>query len=353
MRKMQKSIVEGKQIFVGLEDSKRSWKICVRSERMIVHEVSMPAEFAVLHTYLRNRYPDCDIEVMYEAGFGGFWLHDALEAEGIRCVVTPPNKVTQEKVNKVKTDRVDARRLARNLESGDYVACHVPDRERREDRQISRTSQQIQKMIIATKNRIRKFLEFHGLDKGLPPGTWKSPQYYALQSLSLSYPLQVSLHAFLEVLEKLESIQKRLKADLKKLCEKDRYRQGVASKQSCPGVGWLSAIRFTLEWGDMTRFPSGKQFASFTGLTSSEYSTGETIHRGRITGQGTGFVRGWLIQCAWRAIRLDPALQVRFQTVWKNTGSKKKAIVAVARKIAVRLRAIELSGEPYCLAVVE
>lgn len=353
MRKMQKSIVEGKQIFVGLEDSKRSWRLCVRCEGMIVHEVSMPAEFAVLREYLGGRYPGCDIGVMYEAGFGGFWLHEALEAEGIRCVVTPPNKVTQEKVNKVKTDRVDARRLARNLESGDYVACHVPDRERREDRQVGRTSQQIQQTIIATKNRIRKFLEFHGLDKGLPSGTWKSPQYYALRSLSLSHSLRVSLEAFLALLAELESIQKRLHDELKQLCTKDRYRSSVRSKSSCPGVGWLSAIRFTLEWGDLHRFPSGKQFASFTGLTSSEYSTGETVRRGRITGQGTGFVRGWLIQCAWRAIRLDPALQARFQTVWKNSGSKKKAIVAVARKLAVRLRAIELNGEPYCEAVVQ
>lgn len=45
----------------------------------------------------------------------GGWLHDKLVGDGICCVVTPPNKVTQEKVNKVKTDRVDARRLARNL----------------------------------------------------------------------------------------------------------------------------------------------------------------------------------------------------------------------------------------------
>lgn len=352
MRKMQRSIVEGKRIFVGLEDSKRSWKVCVRSSGMIVHEVSMPAEFTTFHQYLCGRYPGCQIQVMYEAGFSGFWLHDALVAEGLECVVTPPNKVTQEKVNKVKTDRVDARRLARNLESGDYVACYVPDRERREDRQISRTSQQIQRTIIAAKNRIRKFLEFHGLDKGLPPGVWKSAQYQSLRSLSLSHPLQVSLDALLDLLDKLASIQKTLQAELKQLCEKDRYRVGVRSKQSCPGVGWLSAIRFTLEWGNLNRFSSGKKFASFTGLTSSEYSTGETIHRGRITCQGTGFVRGWLIQCAWRAIRLDPALQVRFQTVWKNSASKKKAIVAVARKLAIRMRAIELNGQPYCLAVV-
>jgi transposase len=122
----------------------------------------------------------------------------------------------------------------------------------------------------------------------------------------------------------------------------------VKAKSSCVGVGWLSAIRFTLEWGDMSRFAGGKQLASYTGLTSSEYSTGESVHRGHITHQGNGQVRAWLIQCAWKAIRQDGVLLSKYRRV-KGPGEerKKKAIVAVARKLAVRMRAVELSGQPY------
>lgn len=68
MRKMQEFIVKGKSIFIGLEDSKRTWKICVRCDGMIVHETSMPTEYNNLHSYLTRRYPDCKIQVMYEAG---------------------------------------------------------------------------------------------------------------------------------------------------------------------------------------------------------------------------------------------------------------------------------------------
>jgi transposase len=290
---------------------------------------------------------------MYEAGFGGFWLHDCLQADSIDCVVTPPNKVTQEKVNKVKTDRVDARRLAKNLENGDYVSCHVPDRELREDRQISRTLDQVQKQIKATKNRIRKFLDFHGLNDGFPAGRWKETHYQQLYNLKLSEPLQISLDSHLSILKVLKYQRDYLKKQLQALCQKARYRESVKSKRSSPGVGWLSAIRFTLEWGDLTRFPDGKRMASFTGLTSSEYSTGDRIHRGRITGQGSRQVRAWLIQCSWRAIKRDPVLLGKFNSVWKNSGSKKKAIVAVARKMAVRMRAIELAGQTYSLGVIE
>jgi transposase len=356
MRKMQDFIVKSNRIFIGLEDSKRTWKLCVRCDRMIVHETSMPAEYDNLRRYLKGRYPDCEIQVMYEAGFSGFWLHDLLEEDGIDCIVTPPNKVTQEKVNKVKTDKIDARRLAKNLENEDYTSCHIPDRELREDRQISRTMNQIQRIVVSTKNRIRKFLDFHGLNGDLPAGAWRSSHYKILRELTLSKPLQICLNGYLRVLDEACRVKSELELELRALCKKERYRKSVETKQSCPGVGWLSAIRFTLEWGDMTRFSTGKKIASFIGFTGSEYSTAEMIRRGHITKQGSGQVRAWLIQCAWRAIRIDQALQGKFKRVWRNSGSKKKAIVAVARKMAVRMRALEVSettGGTYCLGVIK
>lgn len=353
MSKVQDFIVKGKQIFVGLEDSKRTWKLCVRCEGLVIHETSMPAKYDDLRRYFQGRYPCCQITVMYEAGFGGFWLHDCLVSDGIACVVTPAHLVTQEKVSSVKTDRIDARRLARNLENGDYRCCHVPDRERREDRQISRALDQLQKDIVSTKNRIRRFLDFHGLNGDLAAGAWGSSQYRALKELKLSRSLQVCLDIYLRWLEELEGLRRELLGALKLLCEKGRYVKAVQSKQSCVGVGWLSAIRFTLEWGELSRFPCGKHLASYTGLTSREYSTGEAIRRGHITGHGNGQVRRWLVQCAWRAIGRDPALLAKFQAVCHNTGSKKKAIVAVARKLAVRMRAVELTGQPYCIGVIE
>ena len=169
----------------------------------------------------------------------------------------------------------------------------------------------------------------------------------------MSSTLRSCLDIYLKLLETLEELKSELKERLKSISEQGRYRESVRTKESCPGVGWLSAVRFTLEWGDLSRFPTGKHLASFTGLTCSEYSTGEKIHRGRITGQGSGMVRGWLIQCAWRAVSLDPILLDKFDRVWKNSESKKKAIVAVARKLAVWMRAIEVLKQPYVVGVIK
>jgi transposase len=353
MRRIQPYVLKDKQIFVGLEDSKRTWKLCVRSEGMMVHRTFMPADYDNLRSYLRNRYPGCRVKLIYEAGFAGFWLHDLLVADGFACVVTPAHRVTQPKVSRVKTDKSDSFRLALILENGDYSSCWVPDRELREDRQISRTLDQTIKDIKAAKNRIRRMLDYHGLNCGLPEGAWSDADYLRLDSLELGYALRVSVDAKLELLKHLLVTRERLKGELKRLSEKGRYRDSVKAKRSVPGIGWLSAIRLTLEWGDLSRFKTGKHLASFTGLTCSEYSSGESVRRGRITGQSSEAIRAWLIQCAWRAIRLDPVLLDKFRRVAINSGSRKKAIVAVARTLATRLRAVELTRMPYCIGLIE
>ena len=73
---LREYVLKDQDIFVGLEDSKKSWKICVRSGGIIVHETSMPAKYEILHNFFKNRFPGCKIKLIYEAGFKGFGLHD-------------------------------------------------------------------------------------------------------------------------------------------------------------------------------------------------------------------------------------------------------------------------------------
>ena len=352
MRKMVDSGAEDKRIYIGLEDSHKTYRLNVRQNGMEVHQTSMPASYAHLKGYFENRFSGCDIHVIYEAGFKGFELYDQLTADGIQCVVTPPNKVTEAKDNRVKTDTRDARRLAKNLENGDFVACHVPDRERREDREVSRALVQIGKELTRTKNRIRGLLRFHGLESWDSTSRWTDREYLQLRSLKLKHALEFALHQKLDLLDTLLAMRVRLIAELKLISQKERYQVGLKTKQSVPGIGWLTAIRLTLEWGDLSRFLDGKHLASFSGLTGSEFSTGQTIHKGHITGQSAEFIRSWLIECAWRAIRIDPILLEKYNAVRKSSGSAKKAIVAVARKMVVRMHAIETKGGKYQLGLI-
>ena len=323
---------------------------------MIVHETSMPAQYEVLRNYFHNNFPECQIQVIYEAGFGGFDLHDQLEADGWECVVTPPHTVTEEKCQRKKNDRTDCRRLAKNLENGDYHNCFVPDKLLREDRQVSRTCGQVQADITRVCNRIRRMLEFHGLDKGLSPGRWSGVAYTQLRqhlgNIELSDSLRFSFEVMFRELDQLRQLKKELLLQLRKLARSDRYKESVELLMSAPGIGILTAIRLALEWGDVNRFKRKEEFAGFLGLVPSDYSSGDQEHRGHITKQGNRSVRRWLVETAWVAIRHDPALLEKFRRVLRNCGSKKKAIVAVARKLALRLRKVLLSREPYAIGVL-
>ncbi len=353
--RVQEFVVKGKEVFVGLEDSKSTWKIAVRCERMLIHQVSMEAKYPALIGYFRNKFPECAIRLIYEAGFKGFNLHDRLAEDGIDCVVIPPHMVTEPKVNKVKTDKRDAKRLALVLENHDFKdSCHVPDKERREDRQVSRTLLAVQKDVVRNRNRIRKLLDFHGIEVPFDKNEWGRKEFQALRGLPLSEPVTIALNVLLTILEQLWDQQIVLRDYLRGLCKKERYSKAFEIARSLPGIGWFTAIRLILELGeDLSHFTNGKKIAGFVGLTSSEYSTGETERKGRITGMGSGFIRYCLIENSWVAIRKDQALLSKFSRVWRSSGSKKKAIVAVARVLIVRLRACIIAGTPYRIGVVQ
>jgi transposase len=357
MNNIMTYILKGQEIFIGLEDSKKTWKVCARSGKVVVHETSMPAEYDVLKGYFNNKFPECSITVMYEAGFRGFELHDQLKANGYGCIVTPPHTVTEEKCQRKKNDRVDCRRLAKNLESGDYHRCYPPDRKQREDRQISRLYEQVQRNITRESNRIRRTLEFHGLDREFPDGNWSRNQYRQtherLNNMDIAPSLKFTFNAYFDELLHLWELKKRVLKEIHALAKSEPYRYKVELLKSAPGIGVLTAIRLVLEWGDVSRFHRKEEFSSFLGLIPSDYSSGEQEHKGHITKQGNRQVCSWLIECTWRAIKYDPVLLDKFNRVVKSTGSKKKAIVAVARKLAIRLRSVLINGTPYTIGLVK
>lgn len=355
MRKMLDHIVEGKPVSVGMDVSKRKYCLNVRSEGMMVHQTMLPADYDVLGGYLRKNYPRCSVAVMYEAGFSGFGLHDYLVSEGVECVVTPPTSVLVEKVDKKKCDKRDAARLAKSLESGDYRACEVPDKERREDRLATRILEATTKDLAREKNRIRRLYDMYDLTGKQTAENWKAGDWLAAREKSKEDTMVgMSLRIHFEKIDLLLQQRRELRKLLCELSKKPRYSEAVDRLESTPGIGRMTAVRLVLEWGeDWSRFATAGKIAGYSGLVSSEYSTGDDQHRGHITGQSRGAIRSWLIQSAWTAIRHDPVLMEKFRRVAKSSGSKKKAIVAVARKMVIRMRAVMLSGKHYQKGLLE
>lgn len=352
MAKIDVVLVRDQEVFVGIDVSARSYAVAVRSGRQLVYRTTVPAQYAHLRA-LWVRLPGCRIHAVYEAGFSGFALHDELCADGIDACVTPPSKIPRTG-DKVKTDRLDAQKLAEHLEHGALRRCRVPSPQLRADREWSRYLQQLTQQQTRLKVQIKLRLAVHGLTPPLDQARRWSKAYRAqvLATVGVDGPVAVVLRDMMERLEDAERRCTQAKQALRQLARSETYRRSVELLASAPGIGWLTAIRLVLEWGDLRAFASGAAFASYLGLTPSEYSSADRTHRGAITRQGNGWVRTWLIEAAWRAITVDPALGARFRRLAPGHTHKNRAIVAVARTLALRLRACWLSDQTYVLGVV-
>jgi transposase len=103
-----------------------------------------------------------------------------------------------------------------------------------------------------------------------------------------------------------------------------------------PGVGPNTALAFVLTIGDVSRFPRGKQVASYLGLIPREESSGGRQKLGAITKQGNRMLRSLLVEAAQNTVRYDPQFRREYL---HRCHQKPKAVakVAAARKLAVRL----------------
>lgn len=339
------------KVFIGLEDSKRSWKLSIltQTER---RQMAMVSDINKLLATLNNHYGSAkeNVYIIYEAGPRGFTLCRQLRAAGFWCDVVPPHRVPQDKISKIKTDRRDAYILAELARSCPNSICEVVDEEREQDRLLSRVLEKLKVGTTALKNGVRARLYTLGIPFPFKTGIgWSSSLITYLKTVECSKSVRFWLDHELEKYELLTRQKKEYAKELKAISTAERYKDKVKILVSFPGIGWYTAIRILLEIGDCwERFSNEKQIASFLGLVCSEYSTGDTVRRGHITGMGNRVVRAWIVQCSWAAVRQDQHLKNKFERVTQNTGgSKKKAIVATARVMVVRMRACLISGEMY------
>jgi transposase len=132
---------------------------------------------------------------------------------------------------------------------------------------------------------------------------------------------------------------KRLRLELRHLTCTRAHADLVKALSAQSGVGWFSAIRLIIELGEIDRFPTTDSLPNYLGLTPSQYSSGELDHRGHILKCGPGFLRAMLLQCGWSAIRQGVDIELRdcFDRLVPKLG-RKRAIVAVTRRLAIKLR---------------
>ncbi len=333
----------GKKVFVGIDVHKRTYSVVTVVEGVVVKKWRTVANPEKLAQQLTRYFPGASIETAYESGFSGFVLHRVLEKAGIHNIVVNPGSIEVAVHNRVKTDKRDALKIATLLEAGRLRGIRVPSPQQEQQRLLTRTRQQLVEERSAIKNKIR--MKCHQMGLIDPEDSREMSHKLVGEILSRTPSTEFSL-----VIEAYWSVWKSIETQIKKIEQKLKEQAEIDPNEtiyrSATGFGSLSARILSNELGDLSQFTNERQLFSYTGLTPSEFSSGDTVRKGHITRQGNKRVRYILNQAAWRAIKKDRDLKEFFERLTPRTG-KKRAIVAVARKLIGRLRAAFKTGKPY------
>jgi len=230
-----------------------------------------------------------------------------------------------------KHDRRDARLLLQLLVEDRFPRIWTPSSQEKDLRQLLIHRYKLVRMRVQVKNELQHLAMNKGVTKGR--GLWSK----AGEKVLCALPLQPWASRRREDLFKLRSMLNEQIAALdeavKKAAEEnDRARLLMTQ----PGVGPITSMAFVLTLGDVSRFPRGKQVASYLGLIPREYSSGGHQRFGSISKQGNRFLRMLLVEAAQCVVRYDPEFRNEYLHRC-HTKPRGVAKVAAARKLAVRL----------------
>ncbi|MBY0513851.1 MAG: transposase, partial [Gemmataceae bacterium] len=139
----------------------------------------------------------------------------------------------------------------------------------------------------------------------------------------------------------------RVTHELRRVARTDRHRPAVALLRTVPGVGPITAMTFRLEIPEPGRFRDDRQVARMLGLAPQVRESGERRRSGRILKSGNPRARTVLVEAAWRWVAADGHAGARYRKLVGNTGSGKKAIVGMARRLGILLWRLSTRNEPY------
>ena len=344
----------GQDVYIGIDVAKHSWKVCVLTQ-FIEHRVfTQPPVSRVLADYLHRMFPGAKYHCAYEAGFSGFWAQEQLSALGIpTMVVNPADVPTTGKEKSFKTDRIDARKIARTLRSGELHPLYIPTAKQQQSRSLVRLRTLFVRDQTRCKNAISSLLSFYGIsiDPIRLHNHWSRAYVAALEAATLSTEegttaLRMLVHRFLEIREQVKSITQEIRT----MASSDPFQLYVNVLVSVPGFSVLSSMMLLTELIDIHRFSSLDQLSSYCGLVPGERSSGDEEILTGITHRRNAFLRNVLVEAAWTAVRHDPALLATFGILCKRM-NKNRAIVRIARKLLGRIRFVLLHQTPYQCAL--
>jgi len=322
--------------------------------RMVDHLGIQPTQslspLAFLEFLARQKALARRVVMVYEAGPYGFSLYRQAIELGVECLICAPERLSRGR--KRVNDKIDARELLSRLDrhlAGNTAALRLVRPltiEQEMSRRIARERNTYRKERQRWIARGRSLLHTLGICR---PGRWWELGRHTelMELLARRYGQSVREAAGRELdhyLEFIDLASKKLKELTDQLRRSAAQKQSASSQERIKGVGLLSSELLEREVADWNRFSNRRQVASYTGLCPGEDSSGDSRTTLSIDKHGNPRVRALLVELAWLLPRYQPDYKPLARWKWVFDGAskapaavKKKAVVALARRLAVDL----------------
>jgi len=288
--------------YIGMDVDKQKIAVTVLAdnERESSFESVIANEPAKIVRFFQRQKSECEnVVATYEAGFCGFELYRQLVDMGVACLVAAPGLIPRKPGDRVKTDRRDARKLAKDLRNDELTGVFVPTREDEQVRDYLRLSEDFKSDLRKAKQRLQHFLLRHGQHYD-GKTKWSQRHKEWLRSVKLESPLaNETLSEYLCQIVDLEEKIRRIAERIESIGGESRYAEKVKKLKAFKGVETLTALSLIVEIGDFRRFSRAEQFMAFLGLVPSEHSSGSHRRMGSITKAGNSHLRRLFVEAAW------------------------------------------------------
>jgi len=334
-------------LFVGIDLHKKIISLCVvNQERQVIQRKTLHcSQPDKIREFFAQLGP---FEAVVEATASYEWLWQLLEPLAQRLVLAHPKKLRIIAESTRKSDKLDAQVLAEFLALDMIPQAYRPTPRQRQHRVLVRQRCYVQRRITSVKNKLRRILSDYNADR---------KDLFSSEGLAYLAEVQVSaadrfvldqlrgLWEFLE--EQLTASAKELRTFARKAPAREAEARAVL--ESIPGVGVVTVDVVVSELGEVARFRSEKKVAAYAGLAPGQRESAGRSQELGISKQGSRLLRWALVEAAWRLVQKSQRWETVYERLHKRRG-KKKAIVAVARRLLGVMVALLRSGQAYRLA---
>ena len=338
-------------VFAGLDVDKKHIDVTFVDHEGRMKSMQLPYDANHLLAYSRRHFPGKRMAFVYEAGGTGFGLYDQLTAAGHPCLVVAPSMVPTAPGQRVKTNRLDSKKLSLALRGGELKSIYIPSAPYRALRQLVQLRDTFVRQAMQSQVRIKALLLLEGIAFPEPRERWTAAAWVALQSLCCAPAVRFKLDRLLSMATFAKEQVRQTTRELRRFCKAEpTLAHTLELLRSAPGIGGITATHLLARIGDGSFIHNIHQLPAFLGLVPSESSTGDDVNRGPITRIGDRRLRAKLNQASWVAIRQDPELKEFYDRIYgrhPKPVAAKKAITAVADKLCRRLACMLKNQKPY------